>query len=222
LYGEYKVSSKKGSVMRRVPESIAQRVDAAAGTFAEKGLVATRMEDVAEATGVPRATLYYYFKGKDAVFGFVLTRILERGREAIVAALATPGTGADRLRAVIRAQLGSMADEPAACQTLIMNLGQARQAPELAKAVEDAFYSPLRALLVEGQRDGSLRTVRSPETALSALFGAVTIAGLHHLMADGHPSLDKVAADLCDLLLGGLGGSRAPTTSRRTRKGATS
>jgi TetR/AcrR family transcriptional regulator len=208
--------------MRNVPESIAQRMDVAAKTFAEKGFEATRIEDLAEATGIPRATLYYYFDGKAAVFGFVLTRILERGRDAVAAALATPGTGADRLRAVIRAQLGSMAAEPAVCQTLIMNLGQAGQAPELAKAVEDAFYSPLRTLLDEGQRDGSLRTVRSPETAVSALFGAVTIAGLHYLVADGHLSIDKVATDLCDLLLEGLAGSGTSTSSRRARKGSTS
>lgn len=208
--------------MRVVPEAIAARMDVAAATFAEKGFEATRIEDLAQVTGIPRATLYYYFDGKAAVFNFVLTRMLTRGRDAVAAALAASGTGADRLRAVIRAQLRSMATEPAVCQTLIMNLGHAGVAPELAKAVDAAFYSPMRTLLAEGQRDGSLRTMPSPETAVSALFGAITIAGLHYLVADGHLSIDKVATDLCDLLLEGLAGSGTPTNSRRRPKGMTS
>ena len=50
--------------MRRIPRQIADRLPAAADLFAEKGLNDSKIEDVAAATGVPKATLYYYFAGK--------------------------------------------------------------------------------------------------------------------------------------------------------------
>ena len=35
-----------------------------------------RTEDIAEASGIPRATLYYYFSSKDEILQFLLTRML--------------------------------------------------------------------------------------------------------------------------------------------------
>lgn len=51
--------------MRRIPRQIAERLPAAADLFADKGLNDSKIEDVAAATGVPKATLYYYFAGKE-------------------------------------------------------------------------------------------------------------------------------------------------------------
>ena len=50
-----------------------------------------RIDDLAALVGVPRATLYYYFSGKDDVFEFLLTQKLQRGTAAIAAAAHGPG-----------------------------------------------------------------------------------------------------------------------------------
>ena len=47
--------------LRTLPDGMREKVLVAAELFAEFGLDATKMEDVAAATGVPKATLYYYF-----------------------------------------------------------------------------------------------------------------------------------------------------------------
>ena len=52
--------------MRKVPRQIADRLPAAADLFAEQGLNASKIEDGAAVTGGPKATLYYYFAGKEA------------------------------------------------------------------------------------------------------------------------------------------------------------
>jgi AcrR family transcriptional regulator len=41
---------------------------AAAKVFATKGFVATHMEDIAEAAGLAKGTLYLYFQSKDAIY----------------------------------------------------------------------------------------------------------------------------------------------------------
>ncbi len=62
--------------MRKVPRQIADRLPAAAALFAERGLNDTRIEDVAAMTGVPKATLYYYFAGKEDILAFLLEDLL--------------------------------------------------------------------------------------------------------------------------------------------------
>jgi TetR/AcrR family transcriptional regulator, cholesterol catabolism regulator len=42
--------------------------DAAAGIFRTKGFSATKLQDVAAAVGLDRATIYYYVSGKDELF----------------------------------------------------------------------------------------------------------------------------------------------------------
>jgi len=56
-------------VVRERGERTRQAVlDAAAGTFDAQGLQAASIDDIAEAAGVSRATLYQYFESKDQIF----------------------------------------------------------------------------------------------------------------------------------------------------------
>ena len=79
--------------MRELPTGMRVKVLAAAGLFAEYGLDATKMEDIAAATGVPKATLYYYFAGKEDILTFLFSEILDEIASAIEEALRTEGTG---------------------------------------------------------------------------------------------------------------------------------
>lgn len=73
-------------------------MDAALACFAEKGMVETSMEEIAERAGVGRATIYYNFLSKDDI----AVRIAERFRaEGYEAYLREREAGADAL-ALIR------------------------------------------------------------------------------------------------------------------------
>jgi AcrR family transcriptional regulator len=78
---------------RRKEDRPAEIVAAALACFAEKGLAATRLEDIAARAGVTRGTLYLYFQGKEEIFKAVVRQsilpILARG-EAMVAASDEP------------------------------------------------------------------------------------------------------------------------------------
>mgnify|MGYP000097149055 CR=1 FL=1 len=179
--------------MRALPSQIAAKLPAAAELFAERGLDATKIDDVAAATGVAKATLYYYFTGKEEILAFLLQDTLTHIADEVAIAVQQPDmTAAQRLRAVIRAQLSVMSEQPAVCRALIGDLGRAGRIPEIAEAIRSAYYAPVEELLAEGARDGSLAPKGDPATAAAALFGAVTISGLSRLVA-GRP-LDPDAA----------------------------
>ena len=198
--------------MRVVPKGIAERLEAAAEVFADHGFDQTRIGDLAEATGVPRATLYYYFAGKEDILAWLLRRMLAEMAEAVAVAAAGPGTARDRLEAVLRAKVEVQARHPATCRALMADLGRAGRIPEIAAAIQEAFHQPVRRLLAEGEADGSLRPVGDPETTASAVYGAVTTAAAHYLVADNRVDTDRVAAEVTTFLLSGLG---APLLSPR-------
>jgi TetR/AcrR family transcriptional regulator len=196
--------------MRQVPGWVAERLEAAAAVFADRGFEATRVEDLAEATGVPRATLYYYFAGKEDLLAWLLRRTLAAEAEAVTEAASGPGDAGSRLERVVRAHLGVMAANPATCRALLAESGRAGRIPEVSAAVESGFYAPLRRLLAEGAADGSLRPVEDAETVVAALYGAVTVAGLHYVLADNRLDPERVAAEVCALVIGGLQPAAVP------------
>ena len=89
------------SAVRPLPDDLAHKVSLAAEVFAERGLDA-RIDDVAKATGIPRATLYYYFPGKEHILAHLLSSTLVEMAERLGAAAAAEGSGRQRLEAVVR------------------------------------------------------------------------------------------------------------------------
>lgn len=196
--------------MRAVPAQIAARLPSAAALFADRGLEQTKVEDIAAATGVPKATLYYYFAGKEEILAFLLHDMLQLMADEVAIAIDSSDSAATRLAAVVRAQLRVMANQPATCGALIGNLARAGDIPTIAKAVNAAYYQPVRDLLIDGARDGSLRESSDPSSTAMVLFGAVTISALSHLGMHEHLDPDALSPVVLNVVLDGLRPRAAP------------
>lgn len=190
--------------MRPLPAGMREKVLAAAELFAEHGLDATKMEDIAAATGVPKATLYYYFEGKEDILAFLFNEILDEVARAMDDALRTEGTAADRLRAAIVAHLRVFEDFPAASRALQFDLGRAARIPHIDERIESAFRGPVRRLLEAGADDGSLRTVDHPRLVAIAILGAVTTVGINALTVGPGRPVEDIADAVIDVVLRGL------------------
>ena len=189
--------------MRAVPSTIAAKLTAAAELFSERGLDQTKMEDVAQATGIPKATLYYYFSGKEQILAYLLADGLMAIADAVAIALEVEGSAAFRLGCVIDAQLRVMNDYPAVARAVLSEQGRAARIPEIAAALDAAYYAPVAALLGDGLADGSLSTEGFGAETVMAIFGAVSFAGLHYLLI-GDVIPDDVAPRVTRLLMQGL------------------
>ncbi len=190
--------------MRKIPRQISERLSAAADLFADKGLNDSKIDDVAAVTGVPKATLYYYFAGKEDILAFLLEDLLKDISDAVTAIVHTDGTGAERLELVIRAQLRAMAQRPAVCRALIGELRRAARMPVIAEMINTAYQQPVEALLLAGARDGSLVAQPDARSTSIALFGAVTINALTYLVTADHLDETAVAGTLYAVMFDGL------------------
>ena len=181
-----------------------EKVMAAAELIANFGLDAAKMEDIAAATGVPKATLYYYFEGKEDILAFLFAEVLDELDRAVSAALQRPGTARERLRAAIDAHLRVYETYPAASRALQFDLGRAARMPVIAERTDAAFLDPVRRLLDEGAADGSLRPLEHPRLVATAILGAVTTVGLNALAIGSNRGTEHVAGDLVHFVLSGV------------------
>jgi TetR/AcrR family transcriptional regulator len=183
---------------------MAAKVMAAARLFAERGIEGTTMSDIAEATGIPRATLYYYFEGKEAVFAGICGLVLDGFEAAIAAAIAGPGPAAERLGRVIRAQLDYCAANPAAFLAIDLDPGRSARRAELSERTVRAYLRPVARLLEEGAADGTIRPLGDPRAIAAALLGAVVTAVEHALLSTGERSVQGLHEPILSLILHGL------------------
>lgn len=71
-------------------------LEAAVTQFSEKGLDGARTEQIAEAAGVNKALLYYYFQGKDALYSAALRHVAGGVRDTSMAVLASGASPGER------------------------------------------------------------------------------------------------------------------------------
>ena len=190
--------------MRPVPKTITDKVMAAAELFAERGLDGAKMSEISDVTGIPRATLYYHFEGKEAVFSYMCSVIFEAFEKAVAEALDGPGNAAERLSRVIRAQIDLYAAYPMVFQALQLDLGRAARRPDLIEQAARAYLRPLAKLLEEGAADGSLRPVAKPRAVAAAILGAVTIAADQTLSSTDEESVAAFHEQMTSLVLQGV------------------
>ena len=188
--------------MKKPPEDLAAKLLAASDQFQGTGLDVS-IDDVAKAADVPRATLYYYFSGKDDLVSFFINDKLERVSTAIAKASAAEGTVVDRLRTVIKSVVAAMAEYPGLCIELPQAVSQSGRFDEVATTAERVVSAPLRELLIEGRATGEL-AVPDLTTATVALAGAIMHACMMRTMLDGSLEHEALGEQLASMLVDGF------------------
>ena len=204
-------------VVKQPPADLAERLWEVSDEFLALGSD-VKVDELAELSGVPRATLYYYFSGKDDVMSFLMTQKVERAGAVVARAASGTGTPSERLGRVFRAMLHEMADHPALCTRLMCWMPSAASERIVIEA-QGALMAPVRALFAEGQAAGEFPHI-DPADATTAVMGALAMVAMRHTI-NGDFDPDAVADALIPCLLEGLGrrpsGARGARTARRAR-----
>lgn len=108
-------------------------VDAATRLFLERGFGAVSMDDLAEAAGVARRTLYNQFASKEEIFREMLRRVSQQLEHALPPGIETSGEVEEVLRLVAQAIL-QLHKHSEYVGFLRMVLADHRQFPWIAKA----------------------------------------------------------------------------------------
>jgi AcrR family transcriptional regulator len=162
--------------MKTPPDHLAARLyDASAQILRLDNEV--KLDEVATTIGVPRATLYYYFSGRDDLTAYLVTRHLEAGSEVFAPVLSDESGAEDKLRALLLAMIGFLAEHPGVCGGLLSAMGSGIGMQEVMTANERVIAAPLRDLLNRGREIGEFAFDDAADTA-NLLLGAMLITVL--------------------------------------------
>lgn len=179
-------------------------LETATRLFIERGYRGLAMRQIAEALGVSKAALYYYFKDKEELLLAILNAHLEAMEGDFQRILAAPGHTRQKVQALMRCILA----QPAEQRAVIRLFGQekahlspaARQAFE--RAYHERFIRPIVRLLEQGMEKGELRSV-NPWLAAWALLGMMYPYFYPHY-SNSLPPPEEVIAPLAEIFLEGL------------------
>jgi TetR/AcrR family transcriptional regulator len=150
-------------------------LEVATRLFAERGYEGASMNDVAELVGMRKASLFYHFATKDALYEAVVDRVIMSMHEPLQAIYASGGTFAERLDAVTRTLVDTLGARPYVARLLLretMDWGPVMRST-LADRMLLVFEASTQWLLA-GQAEGAFEVADPRHMMLTAV-------GMHFL-----------------------------------------
>lgn len=141
--------AKRGSGREAAREAV---VDIALALFSEHGYVGVRVEDIAKAAGVSRATFYKYFAERDEILKELFTRLL--GDETVLIDPSRPV--ADEADRVLRETAARMVTQEALAR-FVYTLPIRHASVVGPDAATPPVFAPLAALVANGVGRGEVR-----------------------------------------------------------------
>ena len=184
-----------------------QIMEAAERLFAQQGVAGTSLQELADAVGLSRTSIYHYIRNKDEmlealVHGFTL----ETAEDMRSLAADRSGPAIERLREAVRRVALKVAEHPRRFRLLLTSETSFSDAlaKQHLKARRDTLAG-LSDLVVQAIREGACRPV-DPEIAAFGLLGAANWVAFWYPRSEGAGSRspEEIAAELADNAIGGL------------------
>jgi AcrR family transcriptional regulator len=203
----------KGARTSRAQHVVDDILAKAGALFDSQGYGETSLQDIADAVGVARPSLYHYFSSKDKILVRIIERTIVVREQIIDRVTAAAGDPRTRLETLLTEVGHSTSSNPAGLR-LVLNAGGALPPALRRRDVSSrrAMFELLCDVLADGMREGAFRPTDERATA-AMIIAALT--GLQYRDIGGVSSTpDAAAARLASLLLEGLcqGGPRGPAS----------
>ena len=189
-----------------------QLIQVARNLFAEHGVEATSVEEIAASAGVSKPIVYEHFGSKDGLYAVVVDREVQRLETAINQALSTPGA---RYREIIERGALALLDYIDECPEgfRIISRDSSSTTGSFASILSDITMSAEDLLRPGLEKRGFDPKLAGPFG--QALVGLVAMAGQTWLETRT-PAKDVLAAQLVNLAWNGLSGlERKPVLATR-------
>ncbi|HUG47141.1 MAG TPA: TetR/AcrR family transcriptional regulator [Candidatus Limnocylindria bacterium] len=175
---------------------------AATRLFRQRGFHATSMQELGEALGMNRGSLYHYIASKDDLLWSILNRAFDLLDARVLPLLDADEPPLPRLAAGIREHLrvaADHADELSLIQIELRSLPLERRAMMIER--RDAYEARWRSVIEQAIADGALRPVDVRLTGIGIL--SICNWFTQWYRPDGPQGVDEIAAIFTDLLLAG-------------------
>ncbi|MDD3805728.1 MAG: TetR/AcrR family transcriptional regulator [bacterium] len=187
------------------PEVKQDVFDAAVKVFARYGYGAASVQKIADAAGVNKAMLYYYFGSKEELYNLIIGKSISALETAVAAAEGSDIPLQERLRNFLNAYLGVAIAQPGLARIIYREIiGLGERARQMVTGHFTGSIERLTAVLEQAQREGHLADADASLSAYS-LFGMANIF-ISRLMITEHSLDNDVLVDhILKLFFNGAG-----------------
>ena len=144
----------------------------AAKLFADKGIQATSLEELAKRFKMTRPALYNYFTSKDEIIEEILNITKENSLETLEQLSGTKLNGAEKVRAISLRYANDSLNDFGRFQTIVQQSTLNARCRKLMNESHRIILDGMLGALEAGVADGSVRPCRSKIIAFS-IFGAL-------------------------------------------------
>ena len=179
-------------------------LDAAAAIFHDQGYEGTSIQDVADAVGILKGSLYYYIDSKEDLLFGVIEDVHREGLTLLEQWRASEGDALSKLRGFITGHVLQNIANRVKVRVFFQDfrsLSDARR--KIIVEERDRYDQYLRELIRQGQKDGTIAADVDPTLTAFGILGMMnwTYQWYH---PEGPSSPQDVAQQFADLVLGGL------------------
>ena len=141
--------------------------------FAEKGFEATRLEDVAAAVGIRRASIVHHFKDKRELYDAVLADVFSAYRDQLAEIFRTPAPLRERIEDAVRAWVEFLHQRPSLAPILLREIANAGPSGSTAvRAHIQPFWEPIQRFIEDNKaREGRTEVPVDPVYIAGAIAG---------------------------------------------------
>jgi TetR/AcrR family transcriptional regulator len=126
--------------------------------FASHGYHGTHLRDIARAVGIRKASIFHHFPSKDDLYRATLERGVHEVGAVIRTALDSERAPEDRIRDLVSAYVGLVADRPESAKLLLrLSLGDAGGPVDYNDSQQ--IVAAVAEMIAEGQRRGIFRPI---------------------------------------------------------------
>ncbi|MFE9707099.1 TetR/AcrR family transcriptional regulator [Streptomyces sp. NPDC005930] len=180
-------------------------VEQAMDVFWRKGYAGTTPQDLVDALGIGKGSLYNTFGSKHALYERALRRYRDSQAAALVALIGEAGPVKARLRGALEFLVDMDLADPDRRGCMAVNAAAElaatdEVATELVRRMLDRTEDAFRALIEEGRRSGEIAPDRDPAALGSMLLNTVVGLRLMARVAEGPDRLVRVIDATVDSL----------------------
>lgn len=198
-------------------------IDAAAAVFSRMGYPGASLRDIADHVSMRQASIYYYFRSKEAALEEVCLVAMRDVLEAARRVHAQRGSASARLVALIRHHLVRMNETPDHGRVFLTQRTFLRGAArDRIRQITDEYEAICVAVIADGVHRGEFRRDPAPEDMALAVLGLCNAALLWHGSVPGMTD-ERAIRIVAPLMLDGVRGvasllaSEAPSPLIRER-----
>lgn len=130
---------------------------AARRLFASHGYDGTSVREITTAAGANLGAITYHFGSKQELYHRIVSECSVPLAEAVIAALAHPEPVLGRVARVVRAYFDQLSSDEDTGRIMLQAIVIGKEPAEAANLTMRRVHAALHALVVEGQRQGSIR-----------------------------------------------------------------